>query len=159
MRQWRYRGAALVSLVVLALVATACGRPPGAPTVTAGDAQVVPTYAVGTSSPPVPSLPFADNPDPTQCGIPTPWGKDDPAWVTGLYQGKLVQPLVYLYDSHGRREVVGQIPHGGRVRIVLTQANPALDYYFVRSLDRQPAQEGWLPAPFVVLDGPPPSLP
>ncbi len=77
MRQRRYRCAALVSLVVLALVATACGRPPGAPTVTAGDARVVATYAVGTSSRPVPPLPFADNPDPTQCGIPTPWGKDD----------------------------------------------------------------------------------
>jgi len=84
---------------------------------------------------------------------------DDPAWITGFYRGQLFQPLVFLYDSHGRREVVGQIPHGGRVRIVLTQANPALDYYFVRSLDLQPAQEGWIPAPFVALDGPPPSLP
>ena len=168
MRQRWYRYAALVPLVVLALVAAACGRRIGVPavptavdgpTVTASDARMAATHAGGTPPSVVPPLPFAENPDPTQCGIPTPWGNGAPAWITGFYQGQLFQPPVFLYDSHGRREVMGQMPHSGRVRIVLTQANPALNYYFVRSLDLQPAQEGWIPAPCVALAGPPPPLP
>jgi hypothetical protein len=47
--------------------------------------------------------------------------------------------------------VVGQIPDGGRVQILLFQSNPVLDYYLVRSLDLPEAQEGWAPAPFVDL--------
>jgi len=100
----------------------------------------------------VPALPFPDNPDPTQCGIPTVWGLDDPAWISGYYQGELVPPMVYLYDSHLRTKVVGQIPHGGCVRIKLSQANPTLHYYLVRSLDLEPIQEGWIPAPFVSFE-------
>jgi hypothetical protein len=71
----------------------------------------------------VPALPFPDDPDPTQCDIPTVWGLDDPAWISGYYQGEFVQPVVYLYDSHLRTKVVGHIPHGERVRIKLSQAN------------------------------------
>lgn len=41
----------------------------------------------------VPALPFPDNPDPTQCGIPTVWGLDDPAWISRYYQGEFVQPV------------------------------------------------------------------
>jgi hypothetical protein len=99
----------------------------------------------------MPPLPFADNPDPRACGIPRPWGKDDPATLTGMHEGELVQPVVFLYDSHLRASVVGQIPHGGRVQIVLYQSNPVLDYYLVRSLDLPEPQEGWVPAPFVHL--------
>ena len=99
----------------------------------------------------VPPLPFADNPDPEACGIPREWGRDEPGTVTGIYEGELVQPVVYLYDSHLRREVVGQIPDGGRVQILLAQSNPVLDYYLVRSLDLDQAQEGWVPAPFLVI--------
>lgn len=99
-----------------------------------------------------PALPFADNPDPTACGIPVEWLSSAPVWVTGSYAGRLVQPVVYLYDSHLRRAVVGQIPHGGRVEISLSQSNPVLNYYRVRSLDLSPVQEGWVPAPFVSFD-------
>jgi hypothetical protein len=99
----------------------------------------------------VPPLPFDDNPDPEACGIPRPWGKDDPATLTGMYEGELVQPIVFLYDSHLRDRVVGQVPDGGRVQVLLFQSNPVLDYYLVRSLDLPEAQEGWVPAPFVDL--------
>ena len=159
-------------LVVGSLVASACESRTEAtgatavvpaslagPTAAVDDTSTAGMHATGTPPPAVPPLLFADNPDPTQCGIPMLWGNDEPAWITGIYQGSVFQPVVYLYESHGRREVVGRIPHGGRVRIVLTQANPALNYYFVRSLDLQPAQGGWIPAPFVALDAPPPPLP
>lgn len=99
-----------------------------------------------------PALPFADNPDPALCGVPATWHGDDPAWVTGEYAGELVEPVVFLYDSHLRREVIGQVPHGGRVEIQLSQSNPELNYYRVRSLDMQPLQEGWLPAPFLSFE-------
>jgi len=148
----------LVLLVVGSLVASACESRTEATGATAvvPASLAGPTAAVGDMSM---AVAFADNPDPTQCGIPMLWGNDEPAWITGIYQGSVFQPVVYLYESHGRRAVVGRIPHGGRVRIVLTQANPALNYYFVRSLDLQPAQGGWIPAPFVALDAPPPPLP
>lgn len=164
MRPHRRQRAALVPIVAIALVIAACGSRTDMQTAVAGPpiaasaSNPVTVHATSLPQPAVPVLPFADNPDPTQCGIPMTWGKDDPAWITGLYQGKLIQPVVFLYNSHERREVVGQIPHGGRVRILLSQANPALNYYFVRSLDLQSAQEGWIPAPFVALDGPPPPL-
>jgi hypothetical protein len=75
----------------------------------------------------VPPLPFPDNPDPAQCGIPVQWSGADVAFVTGVWDGELVQPEVLLYDSHLRREIVGRIPHGGRVVIELSQANPVLN--------------------------------
>ena len=53
-----------------------------------------------------------------------------------------------------RREVVGQIPSGGRVRILLHQPNPVLDYYLVRLLDMDQPQKGWLPAPFLAFEAP-----
>ncbi|MBF6595472.1 MAG: hypothetical protein IVW51_13660 [Thermaceae bacterium] len=96
----------------------------------------------------VPKLPFSDNPDPSLCGIPIPWGRPDTAWLDGHYQGKLVEPVVYLYDSHTRNRIIGQAPSGTPVRIKLFQANPKLDYYFVQTLV-QPRQEGWVPAPFL----------
>jgi hypothetical protein len=110
-----------------------------------------PVAALGMLPATVPALPFADNPDPEACGIPRVWGRDDPGRVTGVYAGDLIQPIVYLYDSHLRREVVGQIPDGGRVQILLSQSNPVLDYYLVRSLDLDQPQEGWIPAPFLAL--------
>ncbi|GEM_PF-1210899 len=105
---------------------------------------------------PVPSLPFADNPDPTQCGIPTRWGTtNNRAWLTGFYGGDLVQPIVYLYDSHLRRSVKASAPHGSEVEIVLFQDNPTLDYYMVRIVGA-PADtdEGWVPAPFLSFIAP-----
>ena len=61
---------------------------------------------------PVPPLPFADNPDPTACGAPLVWGGDGQAWLTGYYEGELVAPTVYLYDSHLRKSVTGLAPTG-----------------------------------------------
>lgn len=161
----RRPGAMLALVWTLALLVGACGSPIAQPAATAVVPAVEPSTPGPVSSIPgalaveVPPLPFPDNPDPNECGIPTLWGKDDPSWVTGYYQGQLVQPVVSLYDSHARREVAGQIPHGSRVRIKLTQANPALNYFLVRSLDLDPPQEGWVPVPFVSLDGPPPPAP
>jgi len=114
-----------------------------------------------TDIPPPPStglrltaLPFPDNPDPTQCGIPVAWSGTDPAWISGIWQGELIAPVVDLYDSHLRRAVTGQLPHGSRVEIELSQANPVLDYYRVRSIGVEPIQQGWVPGPFVSFGEP-----
>jgi len=115
--------------------------------------QRSPTTEVGSLGP-VPTLPFVDNPDPTQCGIPQVWRKVDPAWITGWDQGKLIEPKVALYDSHMRHKVVGWIPDGGRVKILLVQTNPVLDFYQVRSLDLANPQTGWVPAPFLSMSPP-----
>lgn len=102
--------------------------------------------------PDVPGLPFDDNPDPAQCGIPVQWGDNNPtAWLTGQWEGELIQPEVLVYDSHLRVSVTGGAPHGSEVTIVLYQENPVLDYYFVR-IPGQPAQEGWVPAPFLSFE-------
>lgn len=100
----------------------------------------------------VPTLPFADNPDPSQCGIPQQWTGDETAWLNGIYEGALLQPLVYLYDSHLRREIVAAAPHGAAVQILLLQSNPALDYYMVKVVGANPPNEGWLPAPFLSFE-------
>ncbi|CAN5624796.1 hypothetical protein BH23CHL2_BH23CHL2_14310 [soil metagenome] len=135
----------LIGFLVIAVFLAACGNS------NAGDVARSPTAALGPLPTTAPPLPFADNPDPEACGIPREWGRDEPGYVTGHYEGELVQPVVYLYDSHLRREVVGQIPDGGRVEILLSQSNPVLDYYLVRSLDLDEPQEGWIPAPFLDL--------
>jgi hypothetical protein len=102
--------------------------------------------------PDVPDLPFDDNPDPAQCGIPVQWGKSDAtAWLTGMWDGMLVQSDVLLYDSHLRTSIVGSAPDGTEVEIILFQENPVLDYYFVRVPGPTP-QEGWVPAPFVSFE-------
>jgi len=100
----------------------------------------------------VPDLPFPDNLDPSQCGIPTTWGTDESAWISGYYQGKLVQPTVFLYDSHLRLSIAGSIPSGTEVKIILYQQNPFLDYYMVRTVDFDPPQEGWVPSPFLSFE-------
>lgn len=102
--------------------------------------------------PNVPELPFPDNPDPNQCGIPTSWGTDESAWVSGYYRGELVQPIVFLYGSHLRLSIAGTIPSGTKVKIVLYQQNPTLDFYLVKTIDFDPPQEGWIPAPFVSFE-------
>lgn len=100
---------------------------------------------------PIPKLPFPDNPDPSLCGIPTPWGNNDPAWLDGHYQGKLVEPVVHLYESHARQKIVGKVKSGTQVKIVLFQANPKLNYYLVRTEGLIKNIEGWVPGPFVRL--------
>jgi hypothetical protein len=109
----------------------------------------VPALVAAQRDPAVPALPFSDNPDPLECGIPEVWNSDKPAWLNGSYQGKLVQPTVFLYDSHARNRITGAAPSGSEVRIKLSQANPVLNFYMVRTAGLDPPQEGWVPAPFV----------
>ncbi len=104
---------------------------------------------VAARDPDVPDLPFEDNPDPEQCGIPVQWGSDGQAWLSGMYEGELIQPTVFLYDSHLRQSVAGSAPHGAAVQVVLFQENPVLDYYFVKVAGEA---EGWVPAPFLSFD-------
>ena len=97
-----------------------------------------------------PPLPFEDNPDPTLCGIPVP--DDRGGVVHGEVDGELVGPIVYFYESHARRQITGQVFPGAEVNILLSQSNPTLDYYFVKTVNVEPPQEGWVPAPFVNID-------
>jgi hypothetical protein len=97
----------------------------------------------------VPDLPFPDNPDPTLCGMPVKWGLDSPARLSGYYQGNLIEPTVYLYDSHLRYKITGEAPSGTAVHILFYQHNPKLDYYMVETVGVNPKQTGWVPAPFI----------
>jgi len=98
----------------------------------------------------VPPLPFAEGYDPTLCGIPTPYGDATPHTVTGTVDGVKVQPIVYLYDSHLRGQITGQVYPGAQVEVQFYQSNPLLNYYLVRTVNVDPPQSGWLPAPFLV---------
>lgn len=98
----------------------------------------------------VPPLPFAENYDPSQCGIPTPFGDATPHTVTGTVDGVEIQPIVYLYDSHLRSKITGQVYPGAQVEVQFFQSNPLLNYYLVRTVNVEPAQSGWLPAPFLL---------
>ena len=98
----------------------------------------------------VPELPFPDNPDPNACGIPTPW-HGEVAHIEGTFQGQLVEPTVYLYDSHERLHITGAVPSGTTVQVELYQANPVLDFFYVRADTPTGPQTGWVPAPFLRL--------
>lgn len=134
-----HRFAGIIALVIITLAAI---RAPDVAAVTTAPSTPLPAIA--------PPLPFEDNPDPTLCGIPAPDGRR--ATVTGTYAGELVQPIVYLYDSHSRNQVVGQLYPGTRVKVELRQINPLLNFYFVRTIGVEPAQSGWIPAPFLRFD-------
>lgn len=111
-----------------------------------------PTYAAMIAErrdPNIPSLPFPDNPDPSQCGIPTPWGPDNQAWLTGIYAGEMVQPVVMLYDSHLRLDITARAAHGSEVEVILYQQNPVTDYYLVKIVGAEAPNEGWVPGPFL----------
>lgn len=96
-----------------------------------------------------PALPFADNPDPTMCGIPQAMGAGVTAVVDGHWRGRLYEDDVVLYDSHLRQSIRGTLPTGTPVAVVMFQSNPSLDYYFVRGNAGGVQVEGWVPAPFV----------
>ncbi len=100
-------------------------------------------------SPDVPDLPFPDNPDPSLCGIPLPWNGQEQAWLSGVYDGELLQPEVLLYNSHLRLDITASAPHGTEVKVLLHQANPVLDYYLVDLPDQPPA---WIPEPFLSFE-------
>lgn len=97
----------------------------------------------------VPDLPFADNPDPSQCGIPVQWTGQETAWLSGVYEGELIQNEVLLYDSHLRLDIAASGPHGAEVTVLMYQPNPVLDYYLVDLPDQVP---GWIPAPFLSFE-------
>ena len=97
----------------------------------------------------VPDLPFADNPDPTRCGIPVQWSGQETAWLNGIYEGELIQNEVLLYDSHLRLDIAASGPHGAEVTVLMFQPNPVLDYYLVDLPDQVP---GWIPAPFLAFE-------
>lgn len=128
-------------LLVLIAVATLAFSAPSIAAVTQAPHTPLPVT--------VPALPFHDNPDPSLCGIPDPDGRQ--AIVTGSYAGQLIQPIVYLYDSHSRNQVVGQVYPETRVKVELRQINPSLNFYFVRTIGVEPVQSGWIPAPFLVF--------
>ncbi|HEX6220595.1 MAG TPA: hypothetical protein VF115_05840 [Acidimicrobiia bacterium] len=99
-------------------------------------------------------MPFDDNPDPSQCGIPVQWGEvNNQAWLSGNWEDELIQPEVLLYESHLRTSVVGGAPHGTEVEIVLFQENPILDYYYVQiSTEDTSSSAGWVPEHFLSFD-------
>jgi len=101
----------------------------------------------------IPPLPFDDNPDPILCGIPEPFGNAAAGLVTGALPNGEIAPIIYLYDSHLRREITGQVYPNTQVTILLSQSNPSLDFYFVETLELPNVQRGWVPAPFVQLPG------
>src|SRR5712691_8513292 len=107
--------------VVLVLLASACSS--------VATSTIPPTPTPGTTGAElelqrdadVPDLPFPDNPDPNACGIPTPYGGST-AWVTGVYQGQMVEPTVLLYDSHERLHITGSVASGTPVKSSCTRA-------------------------------------
>jgi hypothetical protein len=127
-----------LALLVSALLLIACA----APVVMAAPTTPLPAA--------IPTLPFPDNPDPTLCGIPQPDGRR--GIVTGQHEGEVVGDIIYLYDGHARQAITGQVFPGAQVEIVLRQSNPTLDYYFVKTTNVEPAQKGWVPAPFVEVE-------
>lgn len=145
------RSLALVLATVLLLAPLALGTTAAA----RSGAEAPATQPAERDAAPLPSpppLPFADNPDPDQCGIPAPLGGETYGTVTGSYEGELLFPQVHLYDSHLRSAVTGLVPDGTRVRAVLFQQNPTLHYYLVRWAGPEGTVEGWIPAPFLELE-------
>jgi len=127
----------------------------------AGLATAAPTEATISEAPAinalrdsdVPALPFPDNPDPNACGIPAPFG-GGAAWLNGVYQGTVIEPTVFLYDSHERLHIIGAVPSGSEVQVQLYQSNPVLDFYYVQADTLAGPQKGWVPAPFLQFTPP-----
>jgi hypothetical protein len=166
--------AAVISLLLAACSEDVPSRPTSAPTddsasidessplvshAETSQPELEPTYAAQIAemrNPAVPELPFPDNPDPTQCGIPTRWGDNSQAWLTGFYEGELIQEDVLLYDSHLRLDISARVPHGSEVEILLYQQNPVTDYYLVKVIGAEEPNEGWIPGPFLSFTTPNP---
>jgi hypothetical protein len=155
---WVFRVIQGVAIVMMVLLVNGCTAPPNdhnaipeADTQSAvQDPQTLPIESPSA----VPDLPFPDNADPALCGIPVQWNQSDLAYLYGYYDDQLIQPEIFLYDSHLRREVVGKSPHGTQVQILLSQSNPTLDYYFIKVIGGDVVIEGWVPAPFVTFEPP-----
>lgn len=154
MLQWR-RGRLLLCVLVILSAGCQSGAVASvrqAATISAATAAA-PVAAIAQRDANVPELPFPDNPDPNQCGIPALFG-GGAGWVNGIYAGNLVEPTVFLYDSHERLHVTGAVPSGTQVQVELYQPNPVLDFYYVRAEMADGPQHGWVPAPFLQLDQP-----
>jgi hypothetical protein len=101
----------------------------------------------------IPDLPFPHEQDPLECGIPQPWGDDNQAWLYGVWEDELIRPEVFLYESHARKEILGQAEHGSEVEVLMYQANPVLDFYLVRVVEGGSGErQGWVPEPFLTFD-------
>ncbi len=146
-------GGVTLGLGMLLVLGTACAGSATTPVPVETSVSQAPTTSV-ERDPDVPALPFPDNPDPNACGIPTPYGGSI-AWVNGVYQGQIVEPTVSLYDSHERMHITGAVPSGTEVQVELYQANPVLDFYFIRAETPAGPQKGWVPAPFLQFNPPP----
>src|SRR6266567_8072425 len=146
-------GGVTLSLGMLLVLGTACSGSATTRVPVETSVSGAPTTSV-ERDPDVPALPFPDNPDPSACGIPTPYGGSI-AWVNGVYQGQIVESTVSLYDSHERLHITGAVPSGTEVQVELYQANPVLDFYFVRANTPTGPQKGWVPAPFLQFNPPP----
>jgi hypothetical protein len=154
----KYRVA--LPLLVASTLLAACGAP-ASPTAVPNPTSMSNTNnsaalsSVADRAPNVPALPFPDNLDPSQCGLPSAWTSAAPAFLTGVYDRVLVEPTVFLYDSHLRQRIVASAPNGAQVKILMAQQNPTLNYYMVEIVDASPpANEGWVPAPFVTFEPP-----
>jgi hypothetical protein len=51
-----------------------------------------------------------------------------------------------------RQSIKARARHGSKVRVILFQRNPTLDYYFVKITGQDPPNEGWVPAPFLSFE-------
>jgi hypothetical protein len=146
------------TLLVLLAACTASPEDAAVPaTIPATHPPLEPTYAAQIAelrSPNIPELPFPDNPDPTQCGIPIRWGTNNQAWLNGIYEGEMIQSTVLLYDSHLRFNITAEAPHGSEVEIILYQENPVTYYYLVKITGAETPNEGWIPAPFLSFEPP-----
>lgn len=116
--------------------------------------SLFPAAALGQLPSTPPPLPFADSQDTDPSGTTIEWRDDRPAWPTSIYEGRVLGLAAYLYDSPRRDRVIGQVLHRSRVQILRHQEGEP-GYYFVRSLEMDPVQEGWLPAPLVTFQKPP----
>ncbi len=121
---------------------------------TESEKRLFPAAVLGPLHATPPPLPFADNREPGSGGKTIEWRDDRPAWATGIYGSHILGLAVYLYDSPNRTRVVGQVLHRSRVQILRHQEGEP-GYFFVRSLEMDPVQEGWIPAPLVVFKRPP----
>jgi hypothetical protein len=155
-RTTRVRLMILIGLAVIAGLAVLVSAQPNGKeqraTPTESHDPTLAAQLVAMRDPDVPELPFPDNPDPSQCGIPSQWSGDARAWLNGYYQGNLVEPIVFLYDSHSRLHIVAQAPHGTEVKVILYQNNPVVNYYMVKVVGSEGTGEGWIPAPFLSFE-------
>lgn len=93
-----------------------------------------------------PALPFPDNPDANQCGLPVKVNAR--GTISGMYQGRTYEPQVRLYDSHARLKVLALVPGGTSGLALLQVSGPRLNYLLVRVQVQGKTLEGWLPEPY-----------